>query len=187
LQLEINRRVKQFFQIVLLVICVAVFWYIFDKKHASTTIINRIDTVFINKTDTIYKTAYIPKYNEITIRDTVEINVYDTVFIVQDYKEIRVYQDTIRDSSFIVFLTDTITQNKIISRSYYGQVFSNETIISKELVVQNKRQFCAGITLLYEYNNRVIPGILIGTQKNNVGTHLIYNPNFIGVQSLWHF
>ena len=52
----------------------------------------------------------------------------------------------------IVFLTDTITQNKIISRSYYGQVFSNETIISKELVVQKKRQLCAGLTLLYEYN-----------------------------------
>lgn len=180
---------KQFFQIVLLVICVATVWYIFDKKHASTTIINRIDTVFIKKTDTIYKTAYIPKYNEITIRDTVEINVYDTVFIVQDYKEIRVYQDTIRDSSFIVFVIDTITQNKIISRSYSGQVFSNETIISKELTIQNKRQFCVGITLLYEYkyNNMVMPGILIGTQKNNIGTHFIYNPNFIGVQSLWHF
>lgn len=141
----------------------------------------------LKKTDTIYKTSYIPKFYEVEqyVYDTVTLT--DTVFIVQDYKEVRVYQDTIRDTSFIVFLTDTITQNRIVSRSYYGEVFRTETTISKESIIQNKRTFCAGISLMYEYEKSVLPGVIIGTQKNNVGTHLLYNPKFIGVQSVWHF
>lgn len=182
-----SRFVKQIVQILLSFVCAFVIFYTCSKKHVSTIITNKTDTVFVVKTDTIYKTSYIPKFYEVEqyVYDTVTLT--DTVFIVQDYKEVRVYQDTIRDTSFIVFLTDTITQNRIVSRSYYGEVLRTEQTITKTSTIQKKRTFCAGISLMYEYENYVIPGVLIGTQKNNIGTHILYNPNFIGFQALWHF
>ena len=96
-------------------------WFSGSKK-AKHYYVKSSDTVVVEKVDSIFKTAYVPTYKRVerVITDTVTLT--DTVFIVRDWNELRVYVDTLRDSLFTIFLTDTVTQNQIIARSWNGQI-----------------------------------------------------------------
>ena len=111
---------------VILIIAVLVL-VIQPKKTSEPIIVTKIDTIVDVKNIVKYK-----KGNDIpfVVLDTfVKIDeVHDTAYIVKDYKEVKSYYDTLKiDSLQYVYVTDTISQNKILGRGYGGH-FVERTI-----------------------------------------------------------
>lgn len=93
--------------------------------------------------DTTYQTDTIVKYKKgkdiqsyIILTDTLPI--HDTVRILNDYYTIKAYVDTIKKDSNTFVITDTISQNKILSRSFVANL-TEKTIITKQLYVEKPK------------------------------------------------
>ena len=84
--------------------------------------------VVITKYDTIVEVKNILKYKKgdsipFVVLDTiVKIDeIHDTIRIVNDYNKVYAYYDTLKlDSAQYVYVSDTISQNKILGRGYGG-------------------------------------------------------------------
>lgn len=115
----------------------------------------------------------------------------DTMEVLQDYYSTRVYSDTLRVENLgYVTIVDTISQNKIIGRSFKANLLERtitETITVKELP---RLQIWTGVTA----SNSMQLGATIGvTTKRrthlglDVGVHLddvLLSP-YVGVRYLW--
>jgi hypothetical protein len=114
--------------IITVILIIAVLVLVIQPKETSKPIV-------VTKIDTIVNVKNIVKYkkgNDIpfVVLDTiVKIDaVHDTAYIVKDYKEVKSYADTLKiDSLQYVYVTDTISQNKILGRGYGGH-FVERTI-----------------------------------------------------------
>jgi len=114
--------------IITVILIIAVLVLVIQPKETSKPIV-------VTKIDTIVNVKNIVKYkkgNDIpfVVLDTiVKIDeVHDTAYIVKDYKEVKSYADTLKiDSLQYVYVTDTISQNKILGRGYGGH-FVEKTI-----------------------------------------------------------
>lgn len=92
------------------------------------------DTIFQEKTLVKYKQGKdIQSY--IILTDTVEHIIHDTVKVLNDYFAVKAYVDTIKKDSNTFVITDTISQNKILSRSFMANL-TEKTIITKQLYVE---------------------------------------------------
>ncbi len=95
------------------------------------------DTVFQEKTLLKYKQGKdIQSY--IILTDTVEHIIHDTVKVLNDYFAVKAYVDTIKKDSNTFVITDTISQNKILSRSFMANL-TEKTIITKQLYVEKPK------------------------------------------------
>jgi hypothetical protein len=97
---------------------------------------HEIDTFEIVKTKVVTKKGE-DIYHE-TIKEVVIPTIVDTQALLQDYFAKNIYKDTLQlpDSLGIVSLIDTITQNKILGRTFNASVKQRtikETTIVKEL------------------------------------------------------
>jgi len=107
------------------------------------------------KYDTIVKNipTYIPEYRTRvvtkTIHDTVKLTI-DTASILEDYFATYAYIDTVDADSIDLIIFDTISQNKILSRSIDYSLIYPTTTITKEKII-NKREFYIGFGL---YGNK---------------------------------
>ena len=114
--------------IITVILIIAVLVLVIQPKETSKPIV-------VTKIDTIVNVKNIVKFkkgNDIpfVVLDTfVKIDeVHDTAYIVKDYKEVKSYADTLKiDSLQYVYVTDTISQNKILGRGYGGH-FVERTI-----------------------------------------------------------
>ena len=101
----------------ILLILIVVLFFNRDKFSKSEL----IETI---KYDTTYKTLYHNTYKKgkdipFYIIDSIQIPIHDTAFIVKDYNQPKIYPDTLRiDTNNYVSIKDTISQNRIIGRSY---------------------------------------------------------------------
>lgn len=90
-------------------------------KTGPDTIKVKIDTVWVqSKSDTFYtpeivKTKYVPVYKTDTLESFEFINV-DTTAILKDYLATKYYSDSIAVQYGKVYIADTVSQNKIVSR-----------------------------------------------------------------------
>jgi len=104
------------------------------------------------KYDTIVKNVptYIPEYRTRvvtkTIHDTIHLPI-DTASILEDYFATYAYIDTIDADSIDLIIFDTISQNKILSRSIDYSLIYPTTTITKEKVI-NKIEFYVGFGLM---------------------------------------
>ena len=134
---------------ILLVAIVFVLWLLFfrDAKYIGKAdfsdmrnyrkLVEVHDTVFQEKTLTRYKQGKdIQSY--IILTDTVEHIVHDTVKVLNDYFAVKAYVDTIKKDSNTFVITDTISQNKILSRSFKANL-TEKTIITKQLYVEKPK------------------------------------------------
>jgi len=95
------------------------------------------DTVYQQKTLTKYKQGKdIQSY--IILTDTEKVYIHDTIKVLNDYYAIRAYNDTIYQDSNNFVITDTISQNKILSRSFKANL-TEKTIITKQLYVEKPK------------------------------------------------
>jgi len=114
--------------IITAILIIAVLVLVMQPKKSNPPII-------ITKYDTIVEIKNIVKYKRgqsipFVVLDTiVKTNeVHDTIRILNDYSRIYAYYDTLKlDSAQYVYVSDTISQNKILGRGYGGH-FVDKTI-----------------------------------------------------------
>jgi hypothetical protein len=95
------------------------------------------DTVYQQKTFTKYKQGKdIQSY--IILTDTDKVYIHDTIKVLNDYYAVKAYNDTIYQDSNNFVITDTISQNKILSRSFKANL-TEKTIITKQLYVEKPK------------------------------------------------
>jgi len=110
-----------------------------------STVITKIDTIIKHDTIRKYKKGdAIPFVVLDTIYQIEE--VHDTIYIVNDYNKVKVYMDTLRiNTDNYVYIKDTITQNKIIGRSYLANLTQKTIIIDNTKVIMPKNELYVGL------------------------------------------
>ena len=131
---------------ILLVAIVFVLWLLFfrDAKYIGKADFSDMRNYrkIVEVHDTTYQTDTIVKYKKgkdiqsyIILTDTVEHIVHDTVKVLNDYFAVKAYVDTIKKDSNTFVITDTVSQNKILSRSFKANL-TEKTITIKQLYVE---------------------------------------------------
>ena len=103
----------------------------------------KIDTVFSVKTFTKHTKGDRIK---IKILDTIFTNTksYDTTYIVKDYNQAKEYTDTIKQDSNLYVIKDTISQNRIIGRSFQAKIQEKTITITNTIEAKNKASLYIG-------------------------------------------
>ena len=121
--------------------------FLFEFRIPTTTVTKtKIDTVVTTKT----LTKYI-KGNKIPFKvlDTIFTNIYkekhDTTYIVKDYNQVKEYTDSIKQENNLYVIKDTISQNKIIGRSFKAQVQEKTITITNNIQAKPKAALYLGI------------------------------------------
>ena len=165
---------------VIAVLLVVVILFLITNPTYKSSVIVKTDTVYQQKTFTKYKKGNdIHSYTILT--DSVLIPVHDTIKIISDYSRVYSYLDTIRlDTNNVVFIQDTITQNRIIGRGLSANL-SEKTIIQTRTITpkpknalylgvladlrQDKSLQGVGIGLMLKVKDRALIGV--GFDSNN--------------------
>ena len=114
--------------IITAILIIAVLVLVLEPKKETKPIV-------ITKYDTIVEVKNIVKYKRgesipfVVLDTVVKIDeVHDTIRIMSDYNRVYAYYDTLKlDSAQYVYVSDTISQNKILGRGYGGH-FVEKTI-----------------------------------------------------------
>ena len=139
------------------------------------------DTIYKTRTATVYKKGTEIPY-VIVATDTVQNYVHDTVFILNDYSLTKAYSDTIKQDSNIFVINDTISQNRIKSRSFESKI-TEKTIYVKEYYAQKaKYGLYYGIRGDFSRDNGLevlSPGLMLNAKnKALIGLNLNINKNY---------
>jgi hypothetical protein len=128
----------------------------------------------ISKTDTILKKDTIIKYKKgnsipFVVLDTIyQIDeVHDTSYIVNDYNKIKVYTDTLQiNTDNSVYIQDTITQNKIIGRSYKANLTEKTIVITNDIYHKPKNELYLGLLCdIRRIDNKIGIGVGLNYKK----------------------
>ena len=147
-------------------------------------------TKIITKTDTITKTISVYKYKKgdsipFVVLDTIyQIDqVHDTAYIVNDYNKIKVYTDTLRiNTDNSVYIKDTITQNRIIGRSYLANLTQKTIIIDNTKIIKPKNELYVGlIGDIRRLDNMIGIGVGLNYKKQNESYIINLTTNQISV------
>jgi len=131
--------------IIFILILLALFLFEF-RVPTRTVDKTKIDTVVTTKTLTKYT-----KGNNIPFKvlDTIFTNVYkekhDTIYIVKDYNQVKEYTDSIKQDSNLFVIKDTISQNRIIGRSFKAQLQEKTITITNNIEPKPKAALYLGI------------------------------------------
>ena len=125
--------------IITAILIIAVLVLVLEPKKETKPIV-------ITKYDTIVEIKNIVKYKRgesipFVVLDTiVKIDeVHDTIRIMSDYNRIYAYYDTLKlDSAQYVYVSDTISQNKILGRGYGGHFVQKEIRIETTKIMPPK-------------------------------------------------
>jgi hypothetical protein len=172
--------------LVIAVLLVVVALFLFSEptyNKGSVTIVR--DTVYQQKTFTKYKKGNdIHSYTILTdsVQIPVQFTVHDTIEVLTDYMRKYAYSDTIKiDSNNIVFIQDTISQNKILGRGFSAKL-SEKTIIETRTITpkvknalylgiitdfrQDKTIDNLGIGAIYRVKNKALIGLNLKTGES---------------------
>jgi hypothetical protein len=144
---------------------------VFIAGKAYEVIKHDIDTIDIVKTKVVTKKGE-DIYHE-TIKEVIIPTIVDTQALLHDYFAKNIYKDTLQlpDSLGTIAMIDTITQNKILGRTFNASVKQRtikETMIVKELP---KTQVYYGLTGGFNKADVVSnlgAGLLIKTKKDKI-------------------
>ena len=170
--------------ILILALIVVVLFFVLapNDKGGNTTIVTKIDTITKNITTTKYK-----KGNDIpfVVLDTLyQIDeVHDTTYIVNDYNKIKAYSDTLRISTDnSVYIQDTITQNRIIGRSYKANLTEKTITITNDIYHKPKNELFLGlIGDIRRLDNKIGVGVGLNYKKQNEVYILNFTTNQISL------
>ena len=136
--------------------------------------------------DTVYSKTYRNRYIKgdsipFVIIATDTTIIHDTAYILQDYNVSRAYSDTINQDSNIFVINDTISQNRIKSRSFESKI-TEKTIYVKEFYAEKaKYRLFYGIRGDFSQSNGlevVSPGLMLNAKnKALIGLNLNINKN----------
>ena len=140
---------------------------------------NKVDSVIVK--DTVYQQKTFTKFTKgksipFVVLDTTYLidEVHDTITIVKDYNQVKVYSDTMRiDSLGYAYIQDTISQNKIQGRSFKAEISEKTIYVTKTITPKPKKQVYFGVLGdLRTFDNKVGLGLGLGykTAKNGLFT-----------------
>ena len=160
---------------------------------------HEIDTIEVVKTKVVTKKGE-DIYHE-TIKEVTIPTIVDTQALLQDYFAKNIYKDTLNlpDSLGTVSLIDTITQNKILGRTFNASVKQRtikETTIVKELPKNqvywgfnggfNKEDVVSNVSagLILKTKKDKLVQLNIGVANSNTATGNKMSP-YVGVGMYW--
>jgi hypothetical protein len=154
--------------LIFLLIFVIGFFVLGDSKYIKD------DTTIITKIDTLIKDTTIYKYKKgkdipFVVLDTIyQIDeVHDTIKIISDYSRTYAYYDTLKiDSAQYVYVSDTISQNKILGRGYGGHFVQKTITITNDIYHKPKPKNELYLGLMGDYRRF--------DEKLGVGVGVIY-------------
>ena len=162
--------------IVIAILVIIVFLFIKDKSEyiGQPAVIVDTDTVYQQKTFTKFiKGKSIPFVVLDTIYNIDE--VHDTITIVKDYNQVKVYSDTMRiDSLGYAYIQDTISQNKIQGRSFKAEINEKTIYVTKTIIPKPKKEVYLGVIGdLRAFDNKVGLGLGLGYKTAKSGLFTI--------------
>ena len=169
--------------LILALIFVVLFFLLAPNNGGSgTKVITKIDTII--KHDTIKKYK---KGNDIpfVVLDTIyQIDeVHDTTYIVNDYNKIKAYSDTLQiNTDNSIYIQDTITQNRIIGRSYVANLSEKTITITKDIYHKPKNELFIGLLGdIRRFDNKIGVGVGLNYKKQNEVYILNFTTNQISL------
>lgn len=161
--------------IVIAILVIIVFLFIKDKSEyiGNPSVIIDTDTVYQQKTFVKYKKGESIPF---VVLDTTYLidEVHDTITIVKDYNQAKVYSDTIRiDTLGYAYIQDTISQNKIQGRGFKAEISEKTIYVTKTIIPKPKNEVYLGVLGdLRSFDNKVGLGLGLGfkTAKNGLFT-----------------
>jgi hypothetical protein len=161
--------------IVIAILVIIVLLFIKDKSEyiGKPSVIVTTDTVYQQKTFTKYKKGDLIPF---VVLDTTYLidEVHDTITIVKDYNQVKVYSDTIKiDSLGYAYIQDTISQNKIQSRGFKAEISEKTIFVTKTIIPKPKNEVYLGVLGdLRAFDNKIGLGLGLGykTSKNGLFT-----------------
>ena len=146
---------------------------VFIAGKAYEVIKHEIDTIDIVKTKVVTKKGEDIYHETIVEKEVIIPAVIDTMALLKDYYSKVLYKDTLvlPDSLGIVALNDTITQNKILGRTFNASVKQRtikETTIVKELPKTKLFYGLEGGFNKADVVSSVGAGVLINTKKDKI-------------------
>lgn len=159
--------------VIVLLVAVLIFFIASEARYTKTDPIIIADTVYQEKTFTKFiKGKSIP----FVVLDTIYLvdKITDTITIVKDYNQAKVYSDTIKiDSLGFAYIQDTISQNKIQGRGFSANFNLPTITITKLIEPKSKNQLYLGFIGDLRHSNGQIGiggSIAIKTAKNTLYT-----------------
>jgi len=159
--------------VIVLLTAVLIFFVASDARYTKSEPVILTDTVYQQKTFTKFiKGKSIP----FVVLDTIYIidRVTDTITIVKDYNQVKVYSDTMRiDSIGYAYIQDTISQNKIQGRGFSANFNLPTITITKLIEPKSKNQLYLGFIGDLKHSNGQIGiggSIALKTAKNTLYT-----------------
>jgi hypothetical protein len=146
---------------------------VFIAGKAYEVIKHEIDTIDIVKTKVVTKKGEDIYHETIVEKEVIIPAVIDTMALLKDYYSKVLYKDTLvlPDSLGIVALNDTISQNKILGRTFNTSVKQRtikETTIVKELPKTKLFYGLEGGFNKADFVSSVGAGVLINTKKDKI-------------------
>ena len=127
--------------LIFLLILMSVFLFSIKRKNKTITT-TTVDTVTVTKEFTKFtKGDKIP----FKILDTIYKQNYDTTYIVKDYNQVKEFTDSIRQDSNLFVIRDTISQNRIIGRSFQAKIQEKTITITNNIQHKPKSALYLGI------------------------------------------
>lgn len=164
--------------------------FAYESCHKTEKKVDFSDMRNYNKVKEIRDTVYQKTYRKTYIKGdsipyviiaTDTTTIHDTVHILSDYMRIYAYSDTINQDSNIFVINDTISQNRIKSRSFEAKI-TEKTIYVKEFYAEKaKYRLYYGIRGDFSQSNGlqvVSPGLMLNVKnKALIGLNLNINKN----------
>jgi len=164
--------------------------FAYESLHKTDKKADFSDMKNYNKIKEIHDTLYIKTYRNRYIKGdsipfviiaTDTTIIHDTAYILQDYNVSRAYSDTINQDSNIFVIDDTISQNRIKSRSFKSKI-TEKTIYVKEYYAEKaKYRLFYGIRGDFSPSNGLevlSPGLMLNAKnKALIGLNLNINKN----------
>jgi hypothetical protein len=159
--------------VIVLLVAVLIFFIGSEARYTKSEPVIVSDTVYQEKTFTKFiKGNSIP----FVVLDTIYLidRVTDTITIVKDYNQVKVYSDTMRiDSIGYAYIQDTISQNKIQGRGFSANFNLPTITITKLIEPKSKNQLYLGFIGDLKHSNGQIGiggSIALKTAKNTLYT-----------------
>ena len=157
--------------VIVLLTAVLIFFIASEARYTKSEPVILTDTLYQEKTFTKFiKGNSIP----FVVLDTIYIVETDTITIVKDYNQVKVYSDTMRiDSIGYAYIQDTISQNKIQGRGFSANFNLPTITITKLIEPKSKNQLYLGFIGDLKHSNGQIGiggSIALKTAKNTLYT-----------------
>ena len=153
-----------------------------NNGGGGTKIITKIDTII--KHDTIIKYKKGSSIPFVVLDTLYQVDeVHDTTYIVNDYNTIKAYSDTLRiNTDNSVYIQDTITQNRIIGRSYKANLTEKTIIVTNDIYHKPKNELFIGlIGDIRRFDNKIGVGVGLNYKKQNEVYILNFTTNQISL------